>query len=1228
MVAGREDGDRDSIADGVVACGNAGDLDSGDPARVLALEQELAHLRAETHRLDGALSRNRLYSPRVTGQQRELRSVQTAAGTSVLSHSELLADLLTRPAAGWRGGSGLAAAMDAAADAVLVEKTGITKRERSRSRADDGGGAEHLWPPLPSTRPRTLSAAFANVVERESAELTTIGTGVQHSPPLSPTARSATGSSPSALIASPEDHTNGAVESRDSPVDSSSSAVAAEDNCNHSVYTPVGRSLAVIASESVTERSLADADTEEAVSMVSAGVASISTRSSRFVPVIVGDACGNLRNDACAPLRPTATVARGLSGEHQSEEDYGAVLRPDGGGSRLRRSVERTTAGALDELCEPALHPERNQSPGGVGSQRLISPDRGGVGGTSSSPGRRRLWEDSEDMEEEPAAVCNAVAVQPGQANRSGSLSPHGRLPPQRRGPSSERLPRRNNSRGNEARSPGGTWEGKEACFHEGVTGGGAAMRTSSPPVPALLAAKQKAKGLLPKDPGLPPSAASAASDVLIDSDVSGISLGRPPRESAEEKHSNLHMKEHSLALAERQLQQAGNGGGGDREPSWGESQVTGRDWRVEQLKGQFESLQLQLQEQRAEAEIELTSMQQHRLEADHLITSLQQRCHEADTQILVLRRENQALQQQMSSQRAEAEIHIAGLQGQRADDAHQISVLQARIKALEADGGEKDAQVLEMQRAHRLSNLHSNDCQDRLQCVTLNNQSLHGELGEARQELAALTLTKQQLQSQLEIETTSRGEAERHLQALQTQCVDLQARYQASTSGLRHAQSQGETMDRELRQARFHIEETNDLATCKKQVEVDFQNCQEELLGLRKAHQQERSRAAHLQQANEQLQNDFEAAETLTESIRNELRGTSERANTHHAECCDLRVALEAQRLEAQRFRDALAASQRESNALSQRLSNACATAPSELQADAGLSNFYPVNGNLGSFRQNVGNANFSPRQLQPGGMNGVPASSEALPRHLNFNPSMETSSARLASVPMASNREGEAVNTLSSSGSRMASVPYPSNREREGFNAQASSVQSLPSHQANSALVGHRHTVSNGVLGSPQLQQRSSAKSSSNDPRREPSWGQDALQARQEAPRTHDPLVGSNRGNSSGQTVQSDEPSRGATALPSANATSAVGDVMRQGFRSKEQGAQRDRQVSAFEKQMMVLNGERQILQSTLLKFPANCAGRTIVERRQKREAEERMEVVDKTLSDLRQRLRQLGA
>lgn len=79
-----------------------------------------------------------------------------------------------------------------------------------------------------------------------------------------------------------------------------------------------------------------------------------------------------------------------------------------------------------------------------------------------------------------------------------------------------------------------------------------------------------------------------------------------------------------------------------------------------------------------------------------------------------------------------------------------------------------------------------------------------------------------------------------------------------------------------------------------------------------------------------------------------------------------------------------------------------------------------------------------------------------------------------------------------------------------------------------------------------------------------------------------------------------------------------------MRQGLNHQEIEAERERQVSSIEKQLIALNSEKQYVENMLNKFPSHTAGRTLAERRQKRETEERLEDVNNSLRNFRKDLR----
>lgn len=63
----------------------------------------------------------------------------------------------------------------------------------------------------------------------------------------------------------------------------------------------------------------------------------------------------------------------------------------------------------------------------------------------------------------------------------------------------------------------------------------------------------------------------------------------------------------------------------------------------------------------------------------------------------------------------------------------------------------------------------------------------------------------------------------------------------------------------------------------------------------------------------------------------------------------------------------------------------------------------------------------------------------------------------------------------------------------------------------------------------------------------------------------------------------------------------------------------------ASDLEGSLMTLNRERSSLEGVLMKYPTNSAGKTIFDRKQKQQAESRLLVVEKEISEIRQALRE---
>lgn len=479
-----------------------------------------------------------------------------------------------------------------------------------------------------------------------------------------------------------------------------------------------------------------------------------------------------------------------------------------------------------------------------------------------------------------------------------------------------------------------------------------------------------------------------------------------------------------------------------------------------------------------------------------------------------------------------------------------------------------------ESQRSQQASARYSDDLGERLRYAQASHHNLQRGFDSAEQEISNLSLARQQLRSELESSEMSRNSLERRLQSVQEQLFEFQTKCDASTSGLRQAQYQGEAMHRELLQARVHAEEADHLADARQQLKAELVQCHSELAEARKAHQQDSIWVTRLQQENDQLAADCKAAQVLTQSLQHELRGTGERASTQHAENCELRVALETQRMEAERLREAVNQGRRENSMLWQQLQFRPASSPTHVPGSSAFPMPAPSGGGWTgpAFASLPGSG--GPGHTMPP-MNGHSAPP------MNGSDDTRSSASGDASCTAVSPNELDR--------QERSNVSPAGNSSPFGRESAPGPTSTLP--RGSIPAAGMR-TVPGKNLGSESQ---------------------------------HDSLTGSRRAR-----IPSPAPQDHAGGLLGGGSSSkpfdTAGRVMQQGHFPREQEEQREKQVSSIEKQVTALSSERQVLEATLLKFPSNTSGRTLADRKQKREAEERIEEVDKNLSQLRMQLRQM--
>mmetsp|Transcript_31039 Transcript_31039/g.96572 ORF Transcript_31039/g.96572 Transcript_31039/m.96572 type:complete len:536 (-) Transcript_31039:49-1656(-) len=521
---------------------------------------------------------------------------------------------------------------------------------------------------------------------------------------------------------------------------------------------------------------------------------------------------------------------------------------------------------------------------------------------------------------------------------------------------------------------------------------------------------------------------------------------------------------------------------------------------------------------------------------------------------------------------------------------------LQVQADALEATCAERESEMLEAQRAHRHSLRLSDDYTERLGFAQAANQRLQAELEHVRSEVASLSTAKHQLQMQLEAGETAWQGTERRLQAAQAHINELQV--------------QGEVVQREFRQARLQADEVTELAEARQRMAGELSRCQNEASEARNLQQHDRFWALQLQQENERLTADLRAAGAFADSLQTELRGTGERVTDHHARCCDLWVALENERLAAQRLRETLQEAQRENLTLSQRLGQQPQVQqqtqkqnfqqPSQHQQvhSPGAALLSPVSGGSGAGNVHWPGPPLLPRGSASGGGGGVSPAQPLPPQALL--PTRDAGFSRPTAITSGSagGSSGNTSNPGSGGSTAFADRLAGRNSSAERISFGGGSTERLNFRGSTEKLSLGGASAPGGCGSSTERLSRSTPASGDGSAEAgdfgalpSQSHSQDAAESRRER-------------------QDGDSVSR----------------IMRQGHYPQEQEARRERQVSALEKQLTLLSGERRLLESALMKFPSNTAGRTLAERRQKREAEQRLEEVDRTITELRQALRKV--
>lgn len=608
----------------------------------------------------------------------------------------------------------------------------------------------------------------------------------------------------------------------------------------------------------------------------------------------------------------------------------------------------------------------------------------------------------------------------------------------------------------------------------------------------------------------------------------------------------------------------------------------------------------------------------------------------EAQVQVLTERVECDESQNIVNDQ-AKKTVDVAGYSEHERRTETQVNVMYGPLEAL---AGQLQCPVQHAQRAQSDASLRPDDRLLHAKRALLRAEKQATELQEQVQELQGraesqqLELVEAAAKKQDALDEAAQEAAERRRLASEChrlqdaleiereeanhQMLTLRSRYQSEFQELRDQLNSrdAETQNFQLKQASIDQVHEEDLHHAKAQLQAEQRallQCQSELAEVRAALQHDRFHSAQMRQENARLTADLKASGALTESLRAELIGTGERATDQHAKCCELWVALEKERLETQQLRELLEAAKRESAALTKQLQNQPRT---EQKLPVQSAAYQPPSSPQQRCRTMQSLAHQPPsspqqhcRPLQKVALE-PPSSPQQRCRALQSvalePPSSPQQRCRpsqtVAHEPPASPRQQQ----CRSLHSVALELPPSSQQRRRSLQSAAHELPASP-EQRNRPLQGAAHDPSQ----SPPQRCRPCAGARATLPMR----AHTERQHRSSLPLDH----------FSG--APQEAPKMPTSVSTAREQRDSVGSILRHGFFSQEEEKRRENQTTALEKQLMVLNGERAFLKGTLLKYPSNFAGKTLAERRTKRDAEQRLEDVERTISDLKNSLRKLS-
>lgn len=601
-----------------------------------------------------------------------------------------------------------------------------------------------------------------------------------------------------------------------------------------------------------------------------------------------------------------------------------------------------------------------------------------------------------------------------------------------------------------------------------------------------------------------------------------------------------------------------------------------------------------------------------------------------------------------LTQQRAQ-EQELQFLRERCADQSAQLEAMRRQMESLQSNRskGEKETQL-----SNNSLNLQVQEASSELAQSNARVRCLEGEVDSIQQSNRTLSVARKQLMQQLEIEEETRREVEHQLQSLRAETDGMQGRYHQSALGLRQAQNENESLQKQLQQMHAKIEESLELQSSHRA----------EIHASKRSLRQEEQWSAQLKEENERLLADLQRVEANVQNLQSENLNLRTSLANSQQETREQIAFNDEQERALRQLGETLLMTKRENLSLRKDLGQQPPQGQEQPQpqgqelppwpqgiaghtpynekfpADMGASWRRPLERPVRSqaagphiddpfvddgspWRKPLDRQQPPPfdRQQPPPFDRQQPLDRQQPPRAGSPPPFERPQNVGVgpragSPAPQSAFERPQGAGVRPRAGSPVAGprvgspVPQSAFERPQGGGAGPRAASPVAFERPQNVVVGAR-------APSPSAFERT--------PGAEPVFQSHLSQHPNSVRRVQQ--VPANLG-SAEPYVDYSEASPSPKGQHRGKGVNGVAMALRQGKGGAVEADREQRQIDSLEKQLMVLNSERQTLENTLMKFPTNSAGKTASIRRQKQEVERRLNEVESTISQVKQSLRKL--